>query len=104
MNGLYPSSGDAFYSKFNIATQQWSAPVYLSNTGHCFSGEWYVVGIDSDPLGNVYVVYVDGPTIKLRILSAGAWSAPFVVGSAPGEVDSTRIAVDAQGNIFVCLF
>ena len=104
MNGPYPSSGDAYYAKLNAATQQWSAPLNLSNSGLCFSGEWYVVGIDSDPAGNVYVVYVDGPTIKLRTLAAGAWSVPFVVGLASGEVDSARIAVDAQGNLFVCWF
>ncbi|OGD21900.1 MAG: hypothetical protein A2W03_10975 [Candidatus Aminicenantes bacterium RBG_16_63_16] len=104
MNGGYPASGDAFYSKYNVLTQTWSAPVNLSNSGLCFSGEWYVVGIDSDPSGNVHAVYVDGPTIKLRTLSGGTWSAPLLVGSASGEVDSARIAVDAQGNIFVCWY
>ncbi len=100
-----PTSGDAFYSKFSAATQTWSAPINLSNTGLCISWEWYVVGIDSDPAGNVYVAYVSGTKLMLRILSGGAWSAPFEVGSGPGSgVDSARLAVDAQGNIFVCWY
>jgi len=99
-----PTSGDAYYSKFNIATGQWSAPVNLSNTGQVKSYEWYVVGIDCDPAGNVYVVYVNGTQLMLRIFSGGAWGAPFLVGSGPGAggVDSARIAADAQGNIFIC--
>lgn len=100
-----PTSGDAFYSKYSAATQAWSAPINLSNSGLCFSWEWYVVGIDSDPAGNVYVVYVSGTRLMLRILSGGAWSAPFEVGSGPGSgVDGARVAVDAQGNIFVCWY
>jgi hypothetical protein len=102
MSGAYPNSGDAFYSKYNIATKQWSSPINLSNSGQCYSGEWYVVGIDSDPSGNIYIVYLDRPKVKLRILSAAGWSAPFEVGSSPStDIDSARVAVDAQGNIFV---
>jgi hypothetical protein len=102
MNGGYPASGDAFYSKLNAVTQQWSTPINLSNSGQCYSGEWYVVGIDTDGSGNVYVVYIDRPKIKLRIFSGGSWSAPFEVGSSPStDIDSARVAVDAAGNIFV---
>jgi Viral BACON domain len=102
MNGVYPAEGDAFYSKYTVATRQWSSPINLSNSRQCYSGEWYVVGIDADASGNVYVVYIDRPTIKLRILSGGNWSAPFQVGPSPsGDIDSARVAVDASGNIFV---
>jgi hypothetical protein len=102
MSGVYPTSGDAFYSKYNIATKQWSTPVNVSNSRGCYSGEWYVVGIDSDASGNVYIVYVDRPRIKLRIISASGWSSPFEVGSSPStDIDSARVAVDAAGNIFV---
>ncbi len=105
LSGPYATSGDAFYSKYNITTKQWSSPLNLSNSRQCFSGEWLVVGIDSDPSGNVYVVYVDSNKVKLRILSGGSWSAPFEVGSNPGsEADSARIAVDAQSNIFICWY
>lgn len=104
MSGPYPTSGDAFYARLNIATGQWTTPVNLSNSGGCFSGEWLVVGIDSDASGNVYAVYVDGATIKLRILSGGAWSAPFTVGTAAGEVDGARVAVTPAGDIFICWY
>jgi hypothetical protein len=102
-NGPYPATGDAFYSKYTIATNQWSTPVNLSNSGHCASGEALSVGIDADASGNVYVVYVDQPSVKLRILSGGSWSAPFDVGSA-SSIDGARIAVDAQGNIYICCY
>ncbi len=99
-----PTSGDAYYSKLDVGTGRWSAPVNLSNTGQVKSYEWYVVGIDTDPYGNVYVVYVNGTQLMLRVFSGGAWGAPFLVGSGPGAggVDSARIAADAQGNIFIC--
>ena len=97
-----PTSGDAFYSKLDVSTGQWSAPINLSNTGQVKSYEWYVVGIDTDPLGNVHVVYVSGTQIWLRTFSGGAWGAPFLVGSGPGSgVDSARIAADAQGNLYI---
>ena len=102
MAGAYPTSGDAYYSKYSIATRQWSAPVNLSNSGQCYTGEWYAVGIDADASGNVYVVYIDRPKIQLRILSGGSWGAPFEVGSSPStDIDSARVAVDASGNIFI---
>lgn len=99
-----PTSGDAYYSKLDVSTGRWSAPVNLSNTGQVKSYEWYVVGIATDPYGNVYVVYVNGTQLMLRVFSGGAWGAPFLVGSGPGAggVDSARIAADAQGNIFIC--
>jgi hypothetical protein len=106
MNGGYPTSGDAFYAKYNIATKQWSAPLNLSNSGQCFSGEWYCVGIDADASGNVYAIYIDGPSLKLRILSNGSWSSPFNVATAGGgSLESARIAVTAGGDIFaVCCY
>lgn len=102
MNGNFPSSGDAFYAKYNISTKQWSTPLNLSNSGQCFSGEWYSVGIDADGSGNVYAVYIDGPSLKLRILSNGSWGSPFDVATAGGAgLESARVAVDAAGDIFV---
>jgi hypothetical protein len=102
MNGYYPQSGDAYHAKYDITTKRWSTPINLSNSGQCFSGEWYSVGIDADGSGNVYAVYVDGPSLKLRILSGGSWSSPFDVATAGGaDLDSARVAVDAAGDIFV---
>ena len=98
-----PGRGDAFYSRYDIGTQQWSAPLNLSNSSLVFSSECRPVGIDIDGSNNVYVVYMEGPNVRLRILSGGSWGAPIdVVTSAPAQCDSVRIAVDASGNIFTC--
>jgi PKD repeat protein len=94
-------SGDAFYSKYNILTQQWSSPLNLSNSGQCAEPEWRTVGIDSDPSGNIYVVYIDYSKILLRIFEGGSWGSSFEVGSNPTAIDDARVAVDAQGNILV---
>jgi hypothetical protein len=94
-------SGDAFYSKYDILTQQWSPPLNLSNSGKCAEPEWRTVGIDSDPSGNVYVVYINYSKILLRIFEGGSWGSSFEVGSNPTAIDDARVAVDAQGNILV---
>lgn len=98
-----PGRGDAFYAKYDINTLQWSAPFNLSNSALVYSAECRPVGIDVDGSNNVYVVYVEGNRIQLRIYSGGSWGAPFaVVSGAPGNCDSARIAVDSNGDIFTC--
>jgi hypothetical protein len=95
-------TGDAFYSKYDIGTQRWSSPLNLSNSGLVCEEEWFVVDIDSDTSGNIYVAYISGYQVWLRILSGGSWSAPFQVGSNSSAIDCVRIAADAQGNLFIC--
>jgi len=94
-------TGDIFYSKFDATTQGWSAPLNISNAGQVGEEEWRVVGIDSDPSGKVYVVYLNHYQVWLKILSAGTWSAAFEVGSNSSEIDCARVAVDTAGNIFI---
>ncbi len=53
------TSGDAFYSKYDISTQEWSVPLNLSNSSLVNSPEYRPVGIDIDGANNVYVVYID---------------------------------------------
>jgi PKD repeat protein len=102
ISGIYFLSGDAFYSKYDIVTQQWSAPLNLSNSGLVANSEGYLVGIDSDPSGNVYVVYVNNTKILLRILSGGNWGAAFEVGNNASTIDQVRVAVTPRGDIFTC--
>jgi PKD repeat protein len=95
-------SGDAFYAKYDITTGKWSAPLNLTGSGFVYTEEKRPVGIDIDAMDNIYVVHVAGPKVRLRICSAGEWSEPFTVHSwNSGEADSARVAVDANGNIFV---
>jgi PKD repeat protein len=102
ISGIYFLSGDAFYSKYDIVTQQWSSPLNLSNSGLVANSEGFLVGIDSDPSGDVYVVYVNDNRILLRIFSGGNWGAAFEVGSNASTIDQTRVAVTPQGDIFTC--
>jgi PKD repeat protein len=97
-----PGSGDAFYAKYDISTQQWSAPLNLSNSSRVYSAQCRPVGIDIDGANNIYVVYTEGNKIQLKIYYGGSWGAPFEVVSSPGNCDSARIAVDSSGNIFTC--
>lgn len=94
-------TGDAFYAKYDISTQQWSTPLNLSNSSQVNSSEYRPVGIDIDGSNNIYVVYIDyKTTIKLRIFSGDSWSSPFEIYSGNDELDCARVAVDSSGNLF----
>lgn len=95
------ASGDAFYAKYDISTNQWSAPLNLTGSGRVYTEEKRPVGIDIDGLDNIYVIHVAGPRVRLRIFSGGSWQEPITVHSwNSGDADSARVAVDANGNIF----
>lgn len=102
LSGVFFTSGDAFYSRFNILTRQWSTPINLSGSGQVANAEGYLVDLDADAAGNVYVVYLNNNAILLRVLSGGTWSAPFEVGRNSGTIDQVRIAVTPDGDIFTC--
>ncbi len=102
LSGIYFTSGDAFYSKFNIVAEQWSVPINLSNSGRVANQEGYLVDIDSDASGNVYVVFVNDNRILLRILSGGQWGEAIEVGANTSTIDQARVAVTPQGDIFTC--
>jgi len=94
--------GEAYYARYDIVTKKWSNPLELSNNGLVYSEENRAVGIDIDSQDNIYVVYGEGPRVTMRICSGGTWGAPFTVHSWDwGDADSTRVAVDAKGNIFI---
>lgn len=95
------TTGDAFYTRYDIFTRQWSPPLNLSNSGRVHTEENRPVGIDIDALDNIYVIYVEGPRVTMRIFSGGNWGTPITVHSwGSGDADSARVAVDANGNIF----
>ena len=97
------SSGDVFYSKYDVYAKTWSSPLNLSNSGQVYSVDNRPAGIDSDPSGNIYVSYSEiiNKKIKLRIFASGSWGVPLDIASFEGEGDSVRVAVDASGNIFL---
>lgn len=97
-------TGDAFYAKYDVSTQEWSTPLNLSNTSQVNSSEYRPVGIDIDSANNIYVAYIDyKTTVKLRTYSTGAgWSSPFEIYSGNDELDCARVVVDSSGNIFTC--
>ena len=95
-----PGRGDAFYSKYDIAAQQWSAPLNLSNSGRAYSPECRPVGIAIDGANNIYVVYTEQTRLVLRIYSGGSWSSPFEVATTSDEIDAARIGVTPGGDIF----
>jgi PKD repeat protein len=102
ISGVYFLTGDAFYSKYDIVTQQWSLPLNLSNSGLVANGEGFLVDITSDASGTIYVVYVNSIRIMLRTLTGGNWSAPFEVGVSGSTIDQTRVEVTPEGDIFTC--
>jgi len=102
LSGIFFTSGDAFYSRYNVLTRQWSTPINLSNSGQVDNFEGYLVDIDVDAAGNVYVVYLNDNAIVMRILAGGAWSAAFEVGRNASTIDQVRVAVTPNGDIFTC--
>jgi PKD repeat protein len=93
--------GDAFYAKYDILTQEWSTPLNLSGSSNVNSSELRSAGIDVDSLDNVYVVYQERGSVKLRIFSQGHWGQVIDVAGGFRGVDSPRVAVDSSGNIFI---
>lgn len=97
-----PGTGDAYYCKYDITTEQWSNPLNLSNSGTVYSVEYRPVGIAIDGSDKLYVVYQQNTQVFLRIFSDGAWGNPFEVATSNDQCDSLRIAVDNSENIFIC--
>jgi PKD repeat protein len=102
LSGIYFTSGDAFYSKYDIGSRQWSTPINLSGSGLVANEEGYLVDVDADAAGNVYVVYVNRNAIVLRIFAGGAWGAGVELHRNAGTIDQVRVAVTPQGDIFTC--
>ena len=95
--------GDAYYAKYDIGTKTWSTPLNLSNSGRVFGDEDRAASIAIDGSDRLYVMYGERTRISLRIFSGGSWGAPILLSSwTSGDGDNTRVAVDAQGNIFTC--
>jgi len=95
------TSGDCFYSKYDISSKTWSLPINLSNSGLVHSDEDRACGIDLDGSDNIYVIYVEKNRISMRIFSGGIWDEPFQVHSwTTGDCDCARVAVTLNGDIF----
>ncbi len=97
------TAGDAFYAKYDIFSQTWSTPLNLSNSSRVRSPEMRCVGIDVDSFNNVYVVFQERGRVKMRIYSflEGTWGSVSEIASGFHMVDSPRVAVDPNGNIFI---
>lgn len=95
------TSGDAFYSKYDLGSNAWSVPINLSNNGLVHTREYRPVGIDIDGSDNIYVIYVEGSRVSMRIFSGGNWGSPILLQDwNTGDADCARVAVDSSGNIF----
>lgn len=77
----------------------WGLPTQISAAGTNFNSS-----VATSLLGNAEVVWTNGSTIHLCILSstysAGTWSAPVAVSDV-GINDSANVAIDALGNAVV---
>ncbi|MGQ9578358.1 MAG: BACON domain-containing protein [Candidatus Aminicenantales bacterium] len=93
------SSGDLYYSRGNRDATQWTMPVNLSNSNSVYCPSLMMAGIDVDASNRVYVVYVNGNQIRLRIYADGVWSNPVVLDER-GGVDAPRVAVSPEGDIY----
>jgi PKD repeat protein len=95
------TSGDCFYSKYDIGDETWSVPINLSNSGRVHTPEYRACGIDIDGSDNIYVIYVEKTRISMRIFSGGSWGSPIQINSWDnGDCDGARVAVTTNGNIF----
>jgi len=93
------STGDLYYSRGNRDATQWTVPINLSQSNKVYCPSLMMAGIDVDACNRVYVVYVDGNQVKLRILADGVWGSAIVLDDRQG-VDAPRVAVSPEGDIF----
>jgi len=93
------STGDLYYSRGNRDATQWTTPINLSQSNKVYCPSLMMAGIDVDASNRVYVVYIDGNQIKLRILADGVWGSAIVLDERQG-VDAPRVAVSTEGAIF----
>ncbi len=95
------TSGDCFYSKYDVGGKTWSIPINLSHNGLVCSPEDRACGIDVDGVDNIYVIYVEKNSLSMRVFSSGTWGAPFQVHSwSDGDCDGARVAVTLDGDVF----
>jgi len=92
--------GDAFYARYDAASQNWSSPTKLSSSGRVYCDSLYAVAIATDAANRVYVVWVEDNQVKLRIFD-GSWGSTFTVASGGNDCDGPRVAVTADGNIYL---
>lgn len=94
-----PSSGDLFYSRGNPEGTLWTTPLNLSNSNSVYCPSLMMCGIDVDASNRIYVIYVNGNQVCLRICENGVWGNPIGLDTRPG-VDAPRVAVSPEGDIF----
>lgn len=94
------STGDLYYSRGNRDATSWTTPINLSNSNRVYCPSLMMAGIDVDASNRLYVVYVDGNQIKLRIYDGSSWGSSIVLCDQQG-VDAPRVAVSPEGDIFV---
>ena len=101
-------TGDIYYAKGNRDATSWSTPINLSNSNGAYSETLEPCGIAADQNNNVYVIYVDGRTLKLRIYQSGAWGSPITLDTIPSDrtdkCDTPRVQVTPSGDIFTVWF
>lgn len=93
-------SGDIYYSYFDYAARTWSSPINLSSSGNVFSESLWCADVATDAANRVYVVWIEGNIIKLRIKD-GTWGGEFVVNSGGVNYESPRLGVSLEGDIYI---
>jgi hypothetical protein len=96
-------SGDIFYAKYTKASNTWSDPINLSNSGVVYSITFMICGIDIDASDRVYVVWGDGSSVNLRTQTGGVWGSVAAIGSGAAP-DQARVASDSAGNLYTAWF
>ncbi|MBM3296338.1 MAG: PKD domain-containing protein [Candidatus Aminicenantes bacterium] len=97
-------SGDLMYSRYAAASNQWSTPINLSNSGRVASESMMLNAIGVDSSQRIYVAWGErGYGVRLRTWSGDSWDSAVHVASY-GDADYIRMAVDGAGNLFLIWF
>ncbi|MCX7973672.1 MAG: PKD domain-containing protein, partial [Candidatus Aminicenantes bacterium] len=98
---LYSSTrGDIFYSFFDVTSRIWSVPFNVSSSGNVISESLWCADVATDSANRVYVTWIEGNRIKLKIKD-GTWGGEFLVNSGGVAYESPRLGVSPEGDIFI---
>ena len=93
--------GDVFFSSLASGASNWSPPVNVSNSKGIASGSAPVPRIATDPNGGVDIVWGQSAAYFARSTDNGNSFAVTLLSSSPMASASPRMAINAQGTVYV---
>ncbi len=96
------TSADVYYVSSDPAGTAWSEPLRLTQLGEVYGRHTELVDIDTDAAGTVYILWIEGRCVRLKVRTPdGVWQPLFTVAAMSGEeANAPVMRVDRLGNIY----